>query len=61
MVYSVMIVAFFAMHLIHGEPSHKHVLEDHYIGHQHNPEHDMDVLLGTKVRKDHPLNNRLQL
>ncbi|XP_067090414.1 reticulocalbin-2 [Osmerus mordax] len=48
MVYSVMIVAFFAMHLIHGETSHKQVLEDHYISHQHNPEHDMDVLLGTK-------------
>ncbi|XP_067445865.1 reticulocalbin-2 isoform X1 [Thunnus thynnus] len=31
-----------------GENSHKHLHEDHYIGQQHNSEHDMHVLLGDQ-------------
>ncbi|XP_053283755.1 reticulocalbin-2 isoform X2 [Pleuronectes platessa] len=31
-----------------GRTSHKHLNEDHYIGQQHNPEHDLNVLLGEK-------------
>ncbi|XP_029991642.1 reticulocalbin-2 isoform X2 [Sphaeramia orbicularis] len=30
-----------------GQSFHKHH-EDHYVGHQHNPEHDMNVLLGDE-------------
>lgn len=32
-----------------GQSSHKHLHDDHYIGQQHNPEHDMNVLLGDEV------------
>ncbi|KAL7402551.1 hypothetical protein ABVT39_016640 [Epinephelus coioides] len=28
--------------------SHKHLHEDHYTGQQHNPEHDMNILLGDE-------------
>ncbi|XP_067356575.1 reticulocalbin-2 isoform X2 [Channa argus] len=31
-----------------GQSSSKHPHEDHYIGQQHNPEHDMNVLLGDE-------------
>nr|XP_020469582.1 reticulocalbin-2 [Monopterus albus] len=31
-----------------GQSSQKHLHEDHYIGQQHNPEHDMNVLLGDE-------------
>ncbi|KAM4733323.1 reticulocalbin-2 isoform 1-T2 [Anableps anableps] len=31
--------------------SHEHLHEDHYIGQQHNPDHDMAVLLGEKSAK----------
>lgn len=49
MKYPVLTIALFVMHFAFGESSHKHLHEDHYVGHQHNPEHDMDVLLGTEV------------
>uniref|UniRef100_A0A673CFZ5 Reticulocalbin 2 n=1 Tax=Sphaeramia orbicularis TaxID=375764 RepID=A0A673CFZ5_9TELE len=32
-----------------GQSFHKHH-EDHYVGHQHNPEHDMNVLLGDELQ-----------
>ncbi|XP_039988704.1 reticulocalbin-2 [Xiphias gladius] len=31
-----------------GQSSQKHLHEDHYIGQQHNPDHDMNVLLGDE-------------
>ncbi|XP_041852266.1 reticulocalbin-2 [Melanotaenia boesemani] len=31
-----------------GQSAHKHLHEDHYIGQQHNPDHDMAVLLGEQ-------------
>lgn len=31
-----------------GQSSHKHPHEDHYTDQQHNPEHDMNVLLGDE-------------
>lgn len=40
------------LHLGFGQSSHhQHLHEDHYIGQQHNPEHDMKVLLGEEVSK----------
>lgn len=47
MKYSVIPIALLVMHCAFGESSHNH--EDHYVGHQHSPEHDMDLLLGTEV------------
>lgn len=32
-----------------GQSAHKHLHEDHYVDQQHNPEHDMNVLLGDEV------------
>ncbi|XP_035654437.1 reticulocalbin-2 isoform X2 [Oncorhynchus keta] len=46
MKYSVIPIALLVMHCAFGERSHNH--EDHYVGHQHSPEHDMDLLLGTE-------------
>lgn len=37
------------LHFGFGWSSHKHLHEDHYNGQQHNPEHDMSVLLGDEV------------
>lgn len=37
------------LHFKSGQSSHKHKDEAHYIGQQHNPEHDMNVLLGDEV------------
>uniref|UniRef100_A0A669BZY2 Reticulocalbin 2 n=1 Tax=Oreochromis niloticus TaxID=8128 RepID=A0A669BZY2_ORENI len=34
-----------------GQSSHKHLHDDHYIGQQHNPEHDMNVLLGEELHR----------
>lgn len=34
-----------------GKGSHKHLHEDHYTGQHHNPEHNMNVLLGDEVLK----------
>ncbi|XP_063759800.1 reticulocalbin-2 isoform X2 [Eleginops maclovinus] len=34
-----------------GQSSLKHLHEDHYIGQQHNPEHDMNVLLGEDTEE----------
>lgn len=31
-----------------GQSTHKHLHEDHYTGQQHNPEHDMNILLGDQ-------------
>ncbi|XP_031720522.1 reticulocalbin-2 isoform X1 [Anarrhichthys ocellatus] len=31
-----------------GQASQKHLHEDHYNGQQHNPEHDLDILLGDE-------------
>ncbi|XP_074533183.1 reticulocalbin-2 [Halichoeres trimaculatus] len=31
-----------------GQSTHKHHHEDHYTGQQHNPEHDMNILLGDQ-------------
>lgn len=52
MAYSVMTIALLALHFVLGETSHNHVHEDHYIGHQHNPEHDIEVLLGTEDKDE---------
>lgn len=52
MAYSVMTIAFLAMHFVLGETSHKHVHDDHYIDDQHNSEHDMEVLLGTEDKDE---------
>lgn len=32
--------------------SHEHLHEDHYIGQQHNPDHDMSVLFGEETAKE---------
>ena len=32
-----------------GQSTHKHPHENHYVDQQHNPEHDMNVLLGDEV------------
>lgn len=37
------------LHFGLGQSSHKHLHEDHYVGQQHNPEHDMNILLGDEV------------
>lgn len=37
------------LHFKSGQSSHKHQDENHYNGQQHNPEHDMNVLLGDEV------------
>ncbi|KAK5928036.1 hypothetical protein CgunFtcFv8_013133 [Champsocephalus gunnari] len=34
-----------------GQSSVKHLHEDHYVGQQHNPEHDMNVLLGEDTEE----------
>ncbi|KAF3854811.1 hypothetical protein F7725_022866 [Dissostichus mawsoni] len=34
-----------------GQSSLKHLHEDHYVGQQHNPEHDMNVLLGEDTEE----------
>lgn len=41
------------LHFKSGQSTHQHQDEDHYIGQQHNPEHDMNVLLGDEVCKLH--------
>uniref|UniRef100_A0A1A8KH61 Reticulocalbin 2 n=2 Tax=Nothobranchius TaxID=28779 RepID=A0A1A8KH61_NOTKU len=35
-----------------GQSSHKHLHEDHYVGQQHNPDHDIAVLLGEKSTEE---------
>ncbi|XP_029910433.1 reticulocalbin-2 [Myripristis murdjan] len=40
--------ALLILQFVFGESSHKYLHEDHYIGQQHNPEHDMHVLLGNE-------------
>lgn len=37
------------LHFAFGQSSHKHQDDHHYIGQRHNPEHDMNVLLGDEV------------
>lgn len=37
------------LHFKSGQSAHKHQDENHYNGQQHNPEHDMNVLLGDEV------------
>ncbi|XP_040893578.1 reticulocalbin-2 [Toxotes jaculatrix] len=48
-----------------GQSSHKHLHEDHYIGQQHNPEHDMNVLLGDEdteeIKKLSPAEQRKKM
>ncbi|XP_014004072.1 reticulocalbin-2 [Salmo salar] len=50
MKYSVLPIALLVMHCAFGESSHNH--EDHHVGHQHSPEHDMDLLLGTEEKDE---------
>ncbi|XP_071771646.1 reticulocalbin-2 [Centroberyx gerrardi] len=45
---TLMTSALLVLQFAFGESSHKHLHEDHYIGQQHNPEHDMNVLLGNE-------------
>lgn len=42
------LLALLLLQLGFGQSSHKHLHDDHYIGQQHNPEHDMSVLLGDE-------------
>ncbi|KAM3608651.1 uncharacterized protein V6R79_002278 [Siganus canaliculatus] len=35
-----------------GQSFHKHLHEEHYTGQQHNPEHDMNVLLGDETTEE---------
>lgn len=46
MKYSAVAFALFALSL--AERDHKSFHEDHFLGGQHNPEHDIDVLLGNQ-------------
>lgn len=32
-----------------GQSLHKNLHDDHYVGQQHNPEHDVNILLGDEV------------
>ncbi|XP_056137495.1 reticulocalbin-2 [Lampris incognitus] len=45
---TVVTLALLVMQLPLGKSSHKHLNEGHYVDEQHNPEHDVNVLLGTK-------------
>ncbi|XP_071355407.1 reticulocalbin-2 isoform X5 [Trachinotus anak] len=48
-----------------GQSSHKHLHEDHFIGQQHNPEHDINVLLGDEdteeIKKLSPAQQRKKM
>uniref|UniRef100_UPI0037E93179 reticulocalbin-2 n=1 Tax=Semicossyphus pulcher TaxID=241346 RepID=UPI0037E93179 len=48
-----------------GQSSHKHHHEDHYVGQQHNPEHDMNILLGDEdteeIKKLSPAEQRRKM
>ncbi|TKS73453.1 Proline-serine-threonine phosphatase-interacting protein 1 [Collichthys lucidus] len=48
-----------------GQSSHKHLHEDHYTGEQHNPEHDMNILLGDEdteeIKKLSPAEQRKKI
>ncbi|XP_069019513.1 reticulocalbin-2 [Embiotoca jacksoni] len=48
-----------------GQSSHKHLHEDHYVGQQHNPEHDMNILLGDEttdeIKKLSPAHQRKKM
>ncbi|XP_070686204.1 reticulocalbin-2 [Pempheris klunzingeri] len=48
-----------------GQSSHQHHHEDHHIGQQHNPEHDMNVLLGDEdteeIKKLSPAEQRKKI
>ncbi|XP_036391542.1 reticulocalbin-2 [Megalops cyprinoides] len=48
MKYTVVTFALFALNFGSAESTHKGFHEDHYFGEQHNPEHDVNVLLGNK-------------
>lgn len=55
-----------AMQFAFGESAHKHVDEHHYMGQQHNPEHDMNVLLGgtddtVEIKKLSPAEQRKRM
>ncbi|KAM4618324.1 reticulocalbin-2 [Polymixia lowei] len=62
---TVMTMALLVMHFAFGKSSHKHLHDDHYIGQQHNPEHDMNVLLGTEdteeIKKLSPAEQRKKM
>lgn len=49
MAYLVLLVLLVLLQFGSGQSSHKHLDEDHYTGQQHNPEHDMNALLGEEV------------
>ncbi|XP_030586638.1 reticulocalbin-2 [Archocentrus centrarchus] len=53
------------LQLGYGQSSHKHLHDDHYIGQQHNPEHDMSVLLGDEntdeIKKLSPADQRKKM
>ncbi|XP_029378050.1 reticulocalbin-2 [Echeneis naucrates] len=48
-----------------GQSSHKHLPDDHFTGQQHNPEHDMKVLLGDEdteeIKKLSPAQQRKKM
>ncbi|XP_034390503.1 reticulocalbin-2 [Cyclopterus lumpus] len=48
-----------------GQSSHKQPHEDHYIGQQHNPEHDLNILLGDedtdKIKKLSPAEQKKKM
>ncbi|KAK2842268.1 hypothetical protein Q5P01_012468 [Channa striata] len=45
-----------------GQSSYKHLHEDHYIDDQHNPEHDINVLLGDEaIKKLSPAEQRKKM
>lgn len=45
------LLMFLVLQFEFGQSSRKHQDDDHYVGQQHNPEHDMNVLLGDEVYK----------
>nr|XP_046249215.1 reticulocalbin-2 [Scatophagus argus]XP_046249216.1 reticulocalbin-2 [Scatophagus argus]XP_046249217.1 reticulocalbin-2 [Scatophagus argus] len=59
------LLVWLVLHFGFGQSSHKHLEEDHYIGQQHNPEHDMNVLLGDEdteeIKKLSPAEQRKKL
>ncbi|XP_056273782.1 reticulocalbin-2 isoform X2 [Pseudoliparis swirei] len=48
-----------------GQSSHKHLHEDHHIGQQHDPEHDLNILLGDEdtdeIKKLSPAEQRKKM
>lgn len=51
--------------VVSGQHTHKHLHEDHYVGQQHNSDHDMNVLLGDtdteELKKRSPAEQRKKM